>query len=287
MSREHRFALRHSPPASTGDGKRVTTGPMHSSLTRSIAVAAATFGASVVGMALQWILPAQVLTESKGPVGAMVGLVTLLLALVLGLLVWTAFSVYTTQQAEAQSLGPVVIELDDLLEQYGPEAIRGRVGLREALGRSRKRFFGDVRHGPQAHTFEETRATMHWMNSYFNSLQPSTERQRKLLSSAQDLAKNFAQTQMLMTRQLSNPFPRFVLVVVVFWACALFLGNGLVATPNVVNVGAHLIGAIAISTAVFLILELSQPYSGVVRLSSAGIDRLLRVLGPADAKGAA
>src|SRR6516164_7369284 len=238
---------------------RRAAGTMHS-LGRAIGVAAILFGASVIGMLLQWAVPADVLTASKGTVGAMVGLVTLLLALVLGLLVFTAFSVFTTQQAEAQSLGPVVIELDIVLEQYGPEAIRGRVGLREALGRSRKRFFGDVTRGPLAHTFEETRATLHWMNTYFDSLQPSTERQRKLLSSAQDLAKNFAQTQMLMTRQLSNPFPRFVLVVVVFWACALFFGNGLVATANAVNVGAHLIGAIAISSAVFLILELSQPY---------------------------
>src|SRR6516165_5233431 len=258
---------------------------MHS-LYRSIAVALITFGASVIGMALQWAVPADVLTASKGSVGAMVGLVTLLLALVLGLLVFTAFSVFTTQQSEAYSLGPVVIELDVVLEQYGADAIRGRVGLREALGRSRRRFFGDVKRGPQAHTFEETRATMHWMNTYFDSLQPSTERQRQLLSSAQDLAKNFAQTQMLMTRQLSNPFPRFVLGVVVFWAAALFFGNGLVATPNPVSVGAHLVGAIAISTAIFLILELSQPYSGVVRLSPAGVDRLLQVLGPADAKGA-
>jgi hypothetical protein len=143
-----------------------------------------------------------------------------------------------------------------------------------------------MQRGPLAHTFEETRATLHWMNTYFDSLQPSTERQRKLASSAQDLAKNFAQTQMLMTRQLSNPFPPFVLIVVVFWASALFFGNGLVATPNLVSVGAHLVGAIAISTAIFLILELSQPYSGVVRLSPAGVDRLLQVLGPADAKGA-
>ncbi len=138
---------------------------MHS-YQRAIAVAVVTFAASVVGMALRLIVPAQVLTESKGPVGAMVGLVTLLLALVLGLLVYTAFTVYSTQQAEAQGLGPVVIELDVILEQYGPEAMRGRVGLREALGRSRKRFFGDQ--GPQAHTFEETRATMHWMNTYFD-----------------------------------------------------------------------------------------------------------------------
>jgi hypothetical protein len=94
------------------------------SLKRSIAIAATLFGASVVGMLLQWVVPAQVLTEAKGTVGAMVGLITLLLALVLGLLIWTAFSVYTTQQAETQSLGPVIIELDVLLEQYGPEATR-------------------------------------------------------------------------------------------------------------------------------------------------------------------
>jgi hypothetical protein len=259
---------------------------MHS-YTRAIAVGATTFGASVVGMALQWVVPAQYLTDAKGTVGAMVGLVTLLLALVLGLLVFTAFSVFKDQQAEAQSLGPVVIELDVILEQYGPEALRGRVGLREALGRSRKRFFGDVKRGPQAHTFEETRATMHWMNTYFDSLQPSTERQRHLLTSARDLAKNFAQTQMLMARQLANPFPPYVLVVVVCWAAALFLGNGLVATPNAVTVGAHLAGAIAIASAIFLILELSQPYTGVIRLSPAGVDRLVQVLGEADGKGAA
>jgi hypothetical protein len=143
------------------------------SLTRSIAVAVTTFGASVVGMALQWILPTQVLADSKGHCRRMVGLITLLLALVLGLLVFTAFSVFTTQQAEAQSLGPVVIELDVILEQYGPEAIRGRIGLREALGRSGRRFFGDMKHGPVAHIFEETRATLHWMNTYLDNRESS------------------------------------------------------------------------------------------------------------------
>ena len=104
------------------------------SLKRSIVVALATFGASVVGMLLQHIVPAQVLTDSKGTVGAIVGLVTLLLALVLGLLVYTAFAVYTTQRDEAQGLGQVVIELDLALERYGPEAAPGRAGLRAALG---------------------------------------------------------------------------------------------------------------------------------------------------------
>jgi hypothetical protein len=248
---------------------------------QAIVVALATFVASLLGMALRFVVPVQVLNDSKATVGGMAGLITLLLALVLGLLVYTAFTVYSTQQSEAQGLGPVVIELDDLLEQYGPEALRGRVGLREALGRSRRRFFGDPEHGPQAHTFEETRATMHWMNTYFDSLHPETERQRQLLVSAKDLAKTFAATQMLMARQLANPFPKDLLLVVAFWASLLFLGDGLVATPNAVTVAAHLLGAIAVASAVFLILELSHPYSGVIRLSPAPLDRLMLQLGDA------
>ena len=59
-------------------------------------------------MTLQWKVPADVLTASKGSAGAMAGLVTLLLALVLGLLVFTAFSVFTTQRDKAYSLGPMV-----------------------------------------------------------------------------------------------------------------------------------------------------------------------------------
>src|ERR1700742_4769474 len=109
---------------------------MHS-LNRAILVAAITFGASVVGMLLQWVVSADAISASKGSVGAMVGLITLLLALVLGLLVFTAFSVYTTQQTEAQSLAPVVIELDVLLAEYGTEVASTRTGLRDALGRAR------------------------------------------------------------------------------------------------------------------------------------------------------
>ncbi len=116
---------------------------MHS-FNRAILVAVITFGASLVGMALQWVVPADVLTASKGSVGAMVGLVTLLLALVLGLLVFTAFSVFTTQRDEAFSLGPMVAEVDLALELYGPEAAPGRAGMLAALQRSRARFFGEL-----------------------------------------------------------------------------------------------------------------------------------------------
>ena len=99
--------------------------------------------------------------------------------------------------------------------------------------------------------------------------------------------RKLADTQMLMARQLANPFPPHVLTVVICWASALFLGNGLVAAPNALTVLAHLAGAASIGTAIFLILELSHPYTGLIRLSPAGIDRVLEILGEADKKDAA
>src|SRR5271165_2119226 len=206
---------------------------MHS-LTRSIIVGALTFGASVAGMLLQLDIPADELTASKGSVGAMVGLVGLLLALVLGLLIWTAFAVFTSQQSEAHALGPVLAEIDLALEKYGPEGARGRAGLRAALQRSRVRFFGDAERGPRPFTFEETRATLAGLSGYFDSLQPATDTQKRLLATAFDLARKYQDTQMAMARQLANPFPPHVLTIVVCWAAALFFGNGVVAVPNAV-----------------------------------------------------
>ena len=72
---------------------------------QAIAVALATFVASIFGMGLRLVVPAQVLNDFKATIGGMAGLITLLLALVLGLLVYTAFTVYSTQQSEAQGLG--------------------------------------------------------------------------------------------------------------------------------------------------------------------------------------
>ena len=64
---------------------------------------------------------------------------------------------------------------------------------------------------------------------------------------------------MLMARQLANPFPDHLLVVTAFWASLLFLGNGLVATPNAVTFATQFLGAIAVGSGVFLILGAEPP----------------------------
>ena len=59
----------------------------------------------LVGLVLQRILPERYTTDrARDMIGGVVGQLTLLLVLVNGLLIWTAYGVYSTQQTELQTL---------------------------------------------------------------------------------------------------------------------------------------------------------------------------------------
>ena len=70
----------------------------------------------VVGLQLQSALPEGYSTGgARDMIGAVTGLVTLLLALVLGLLIWTAFGVYSTQKASIQTVAIYDLKFDAAL----------------------------------------------------------------------------------------------------------------------------------------------------------------------------
>lgn len=177
----------------------------------------------------------------------MVGFVGLLLTLVLGLLVGAAFGTFTKQQSEAYSLVPLAIEIDRAHQDFGTEGAVGRAHLRAAVKQTRARFFGGDGRGPRPFTHEEMRAVFAAQDNYFEELEPATEKQRRSLKKAWDLARKYQDTQMLMANQLANPFPPYVLNIVVYWACALFLGNGLLTTPNAITMVAFIAGATSVA----------------------------------------
>ena len=245
---------------------------------RTIGVVVLTFVAALVGMAAQHFLPGAMLTESKGSIGAVIGLVTLLLALVLGLLIWTSYGVFATQVSEAQSLAPAVIALDFALEQYGPQATPGRRLLKAGVLRARERFFGKGGAGGKFLTDQQSRADMLEMNAFFSSLEPQTDDQRDRVATAKQLANTVLQTQMLMSRQLANPVPSLLLTIVLFWSSLLFLLVGLTATVNPLAIATMGLGAVSVASAFFLIMELSAPYDGFFRIQPRGIDLVLQSL---------
>jgi hypothetical protein len=59
----------------------------------------------------------------------------------------------------------------------------------------------------------------------------------------------------------------------------LFCGYGLMSKGNAMSIAAGVVGAIAIASAIYLILDLSDPYSGIFRASSAPLEQVLAVMG--------
>lgn len=249
------------------------------SVARSLIVALLTFASGLLGFFLQWLLPAQHVADAKGMIGSIVGLVTLLLALVLGLLVWTSYGVYTNQNTVSQSLGPLILKLDFALEQYGPEASRGRELLRAAVMRARDRFWGGGRRADGASPYQQARADLRDITTFFAGLEPATGQQKELITTAVPNFMQVVETTLLMTRQLVNPVPKLLIYVVVGWSALLFMSYGLLGTFNALSVAVEALGSITIASAVFMILEFSQPYSGLFRISPVGVDNLIAVIG--------
>jgi hypothetical protein len=56
-------------------------------------------------------------------------------------------------------------------------------------------------------------------------------------------------------------------VILVFWICVLFAGFGLLVRFHATTAVAALIGSLSVSAAIFLILELGSPYTGLIQIS--------------------
>ncbi len=248
----------------------------------ALAVAVAMFAAGVVGLLLQRVLPEKHTTGgSRDMIGAIAGLLTLLCALVAGLLIWTAYGVYSGQNLQIQALASKVMQLDLALADYGPEAMPIRAQLRDALGKTIDQVWGASVSDSNfaADNFASAIQNLRARDKVLAALHPSTDGQKQALAEATSASDALGQARMQMSFALSAPVSYPLVLTVVGWVICLFCGFGLTSRGTTMSVIALAVGSIAIASAVLLILDLSSPYSGVFRASSAPLEQALAVLG--------
>ena len=111
----------------------------------SVAVGVLTFGLGMLGLYFQRLLPERHMsTGSKEMIGAILGLVSLLLALVLGTLVGSAYGFFATQKANIETLCARSLELDLAFRQYGAETQPLREALRASMTGAYDAIWGDA-----------------------------------------------------------------------------------------------------------------------------------------------
>ncbi|WP_158818259.1 hypothetical protein [Methylocapsa sp. S129] len=248
------------------------------SLAVAIGVAVLMFASGVAGLFLQKRLAEHHTSDrSRDMIGGVVGLLTLLLALVLGLLIWTAYGVFTTQQNELNLLSARALEYNLELTQYGPEANKGRDLLRTDLVWAHEQFWGDE--DAKAEAYNASYANMGSVSSFLGALHPTTDVQKQLLGAAGQHYASIGETRLLMSLQLTNPISWPLIITVTVWSFFLFCGFGMLSRLNATTLTALALGACSVASAIFLILELSQPYTSMIRISPAVLEQVIVELG--------
>jgi len=241
----------------------------------ALIVFACLVGGAVVGMTLNVRLPDHHLEGRSGDVVKLVmGLIGTMAALVLGLLIATAKGTYDTQSSHVAQLAAGIVELDRLLANYGPETKEARDSLRQTAIEQIDRIWPKEAASANLEPLKNRAKSEAFFRSIL-MLSPQTDGQRFTKSQALQMTTDLYHTRLLMYAQQGRSISLPFLIVLVSWLVLLFAGFGLLTPFNGTVMTALLIGALSVAGAIFLILELDQPYSGLMRISSAPLQSAL------------
>jgi hypothetical protein len=245
----------------------------------ALASAGCIFSGSLIGLGLQRLLPGHHLSkETQDVVKLGAGTIATLTALVLGLLVSSAKSTFDTMNNGIVQGSAKIILLDRALARYGPETKAAREQLKRSIAASVETVWPTEKTGVLALTAFERANAMELVQDKLSELTPQKDVQRQTLAQAQQIVGDLSQTRWMLIEQEQNQLPLPLLVILVFWLTLLFVSFGLFAPTNATSLTVLFVGACAISAAIFLVLELSKPLEGFIKLSNAPLRNALQHL---------
>jgi hypothetical protein len=232
-------------------------------------------GGIFIGTAFRRALPEHHLSkETQDVVRLGAGLTATIAALVLGLLIGGAKTSFDTRSNQVKQLTANIILLDNLLAQYGPEAIPLRKLVRCVINPVVDRLWHEnITTEPYTSSGEGEKLYLALL-----TLKPQNEIQRSLQARAVQVANDLAQTRFLLFVETGNQMPIPFLAVLVFWLFIIFLSFSLFSDLNATALAFLCIFGLSASCAIYLILELNEPFKGLMMISDIPLRNALAPL---------
>jgi hypothetical protein len=236
---------------------------------------------AAVGMTVRTRLPEHHLSrESTDVIKLATGLIATLVALVLSLLISSANSVRVTVENEYKVALADVIQLDRYLAAYGSQSADVRQHLRDAFAQIMGRRWPNEDFGVHDKSLTGDRNQLVDVERRIIALAPANAEQKWFQSQALQLAGALSQIHRLAISQEASATPPWaVLAVVMLCSAFIFAGFGLFVPPNATVVLSFAIAALAVAAAIFLIVDLGDPFSGFLNIPSGPAHATLSVLG--------
>ncbi len=255
-----------------------------SALAISLVAFACIFGGTLFGMFVRNALPGHhVSDESKGAVMLGTGMIATMAALVLALLIASAKGNFDTMNSGIRQAGSRVILLDRVMAHYGPETTEARNLLRRSLTAAIARIWPEDKIGQAVDKAPEGRVDIEAVQDKLRQLSPRSDSQRWLQARALQISGEIAEGGWLLIEELgqrSVPMP--FLLMLVFWLTVIFASFGLFSPRNATVIVVLLVCSLSAAGSLFLVLELDNPSTGLIKVSSAPLHNALAHLGQVD-----
>ena len=228
---------------------------------------ACVFGGALLGILIGPKLPEHHLTtETKDVVRLGMALVGTIGALVLSFFITSAKGYHDRQANELTQMSAKVVVLGRILQFYGPEASQARQTLRDIVGQMLLTTWPNE----QTENAQIPPRTARPVDLYnqIEGLAPKEDRQRAMQSQASGLLISVGEVRWLMIEEAAVKINPLVILVLDFWLTVLFVSWGLYSPWNATALTALFVTALSVSAAIFLIVELYTPYTGILRVSS-------------------
>lgn len=226
------------------------------------------FAGALFGMFLNRVLPPDHISEdTRQVVNVAVGLIATLAALVLGLMVASAKASFDSRSDEIKQSAARIVLLDRSLRQFGPDAAAAREQLVDITRRRMILTWLDANNAHLRDELQTEGAGIQKFQTMLRNLKPADDAQRWLQTRALTLSADLEKTRWLLLESGESSIQRPFLIVLVLWLAVIFASLGLFAPRNRTAMAVIVVCAFSVSAAVFLILEMDQPFDGLMQVS--------------------
>jgi hypothetical protein len=236
-----------------------------------------TFGGAMLGMQLRKVLPDHHLQDdSKDAMKAGMAIVATLSALVLGLLISSAKDSLDSMNAAFTQNGARMIMLDRVLRSYGPEAQDVRQQLHDTI----QTMVDRMEHKSKAANVkgQPVKKTdgMEMIVESLRVLNPQNDSQRQIQAQALQIGNDMLQSRWLTVEQAQVGLSPILVGILVFWLIIIFISSGLFSPFNSTVIIVLLICAMSVSSAIYLVEDMSRPFQGLIKVSTAPLEKALQ-----------
>jgi ABC-type amino acid transport system permease subunit len=226
---------------------------------------AAIFGGALIGLFVRHRLPGHHLsTETQSVVTVSVAVIGTLSALVLGLMISAANSSFSKRSDEVRELSLQVIRVERNLRRYGAEADDARAKMRAWAAIKLEQL--SPKKGQTPPPPQKGIETLESVQDALLMLKPSDERQTYLRTLCLNLSSNLIHERWALEQHAGHSIPVPFLILLIFWLAIVFASFGLFAPANATTIVALFLCSVAVSGGIYLIEELDNPLSGLIRV---------------------